>query len=244
MRFTCLENASRLPLSRIQFCTRCILRISGASLRSVRSHFLQLSVEKEFIGSESRTSEPCTFFLSEKQLILEYLLLRPRAEVASHLQHVEIGNNSLECICFRTCNHDTRDDVENHTTIFASCPQETVAGLALRDCSNFLHQPISSLSVLMSALARGENYIHLSTSFQIVLTVSRGIRVENYKRLFVNKTQLPSAENILQSSARCKIFSPSSLNCEPLRKLLLGNSRSGSEILFSQEFCTCICKER
>ena len=33
-------------------------------------------------------------------------------------------------------------------------------------------------------------------------------RVENYMRLFLNKTQLSSAENILQSSDRCKIFSP------------------------------------
>ena len=32
--------------------------------------------------------------------------------------------------------------------------------------------------------------------------------VENYKRLVLNKTQLSSAENILQSSARCKSFSP------------------------------------
>ena len=54
--------------------------------------------------------------------------------------------------------------------------------------------------------------------------------VEKYKRLFL----LFSAENILQSSARCKIFRPFSFHCEPLRKLLLGNSRSGSEILFGQ----------
>ena len=32
--------------------------------------------------------------------------------------------------------------------------------------------------------------------------------LENYKRLFLNKTQLFSAENILQSSTQCKNFSP------------------------------------
>ena len=30
----------------------------------------------------------------------------------------EVSNDSHECICFQTCNHDTRDDVENHITIF------------------------------------------------------------------------------------------------------------------------------
>ena len=58
--------------------------------------------------------------------------------------------------------------------------------------------------------------------------------VEYYKRLFLNKTQLLSAENILQSSARCENCSPFSFHCEPLRKLVLGNSRSSSEILFGQ----------
>ena len=47
---------------------------------------------------------------------------RPRAEITFHRQHVEIGNDSLECICFQTCNHDTRDDVDNHTTIFFILP--------------------------------------------------------------------------------------------------------------------------
>ena len=59
-------------------------------------------------------------------------------------------------------------------------------------------------------LASGwENILRISTSFHVILTtVSRGMRVENYKRLFLNKTQLLSAENILQSSAQSKIFSP------------------------------------
>ena len=56
--------------------------------------------------------------------------------------------------------------------------------------------------------------------------------VKNYKRLSLNKTQLFSTEIILQSSAQCKIFSLFSIYHEPLRKLLLGNSRSSSEILF------------
>ena len=64
-----------------------------------------------------------------------------------------------------------------------------------------------SLSALKRMLAPGENFLRISTSYHVVLTVSRGMHVQkNYKRLFLNKTQLSSAENILKSSAQCKIF--------------------------------------
>ena len=54
-------------------------------------------------------------------------------------------------------------------------------------------------------LALGDNFLRIYTSFHVVLTVSRGMAcVENYNRLFLNKTQVSSAENILQSSAQCK----------------------------------------
>ena len=43
---------------------------------------------------------------------------RPRAEVTSHHQHVDRGNECHTCICFQTCNHDTPDDADNYMTIF------------------------------------------------------------------------------------------------------------------------------
>ena len=51
------------------------------------------------------------FFFSRSQLILDYPSFRLCA-----------GNDSHDCICFQTCNHDTRDDVDNHTTIFFILP--------------------------------------------------------------------------------------------------------------------------
>ena len=75
MRFAFLDNASRLLffLSRIRSCTRCILGISWCVPPKRSIPILQLSV-REFIGSESWDAQPWTFFPSEKQLILEYLL--------------------------------------------------------------------------------------------------------------------------------------------------------------------------
>ena len=43
---------------------------------------------------------------------------RPRAEVTSHHQHVDRGNECHTCICSQTCNHDTPDDADNYMTIF------------------------------------------------------------------------------------------------------------------------------
>ena len=76
MKFTFLDNSSRLPffLSRIQFCTRCILRISTSRW------------------------------------------------VSSYHRLVDICKDSHECICFQTCNHDIRNDVDKHTTIFFILP--------------------------------------------------------------------------------------------------------------------------
>ena len=83
---------------------------------------------------------------------------------------------------FQTCNHDTRDDVDNHTTIFFIFPAidkefwALVAGLAFILFKLF-RQSVSSLSVLKSMLAVGENFSRISTSFHVVLTVSRGVHV-------------------------------------------------------------------
>ena len=52
----------------------------------------------------------------------------------------------------------------------------SVARLAFRLFKLF-RQSVSSLSVLKSMLALGENFLRISTSFHVVLTVSRGMRV-------------------------------------------------------------------
>ena len=65
---------------------------------------------------------------------------------------------------------------------FSSCPAidgeifVSVARLAFRLFKLF-RQSVSSLSVLKSMLALGENFLRISTSFHVVLTVSRGMRV-------------------------------------------------------------------
>ena len=87
-----------LFLSRIQFCTKCILRISGVSRRRM-----------EFIGSESWDKQPCTFFFFQHSNCAGFPFT---------VRLVDIGNDSHKCICFQTCNHDRRDDVDTHTTTF------------------------------------------------------------------------------------------------------------------------------
>ena len=76
----------------------------------------------------------------------------------------------------------TRDDVDNHTTIFFIVPTidkeflASVAGLAFRLFKLF-RQSVSSLLVLKSMHALGENFLRISTSFHVVFTVSRGMPV-------------------------------------------------------------------
>ena len=53
----------------------------------------------------------------------------------------------------------------------------SVAGLAFRLFKLF-RQSVSSLSVLKSMLAPGQNFLRISTSFHVVLTVSRAMRVQ------------------------------------------------------------------
>ena len=79
----------------------------------------------------------------------------------------------------------------------------------------------------------------ISLRLPLLSTWSHGVPwhacVDNCKCLhfFIKKT-IVSAENILQSSARCKRCLPFSFCFEPLRKLLLGNSLFSCEILFGQ----------
>ena len=159
----------------------------------------------------------------------------------SYHQLVDGGNDSHECIGFQTRNHDTRDDVDNHTTIFFTLStidkefSASVTGLAFRLLKLFSVSLCLSPSVLKRMLAsRWEFLAYLHSIPRCPHGLPWHACVEKYKRLFLNKSQLFTAENILQSSAQYKICSPFSFYYEPLRKLLLGNSRSSSEILFGQ----------
>ena len=64
--------------------------------------------------------------------------------------------------------------------------------------------------------------------------------MEDYKRLFLNKTRLSSAENILQSSARCQNCSPFSFYYEPLRKFCSEIHDPTLNFCSVREFCKCI----
>ena len=115
---------------------------------------------------------------------------------------------------FQTCNHDTRDDVDNHTTIFFILPlidkefRALVTGLAFRLFELFKSVCVFTFGTEEYACSRWE----FPASLHFIPRCPRGLPwhacVKNYKRLFLNKTQLSSAENILQSSAPCKNFSP------------------------------------
>ena len=230
-----------LFLHRIQFCIECILRISDVSRRSVQSQLLAVR-RIEFIGSELRDTQPVTFFSHNSNCSMSTFFSTSRWSCSYH-QLVDIGNDSHVCICFQTCNHDTRDDVDNHTTILFILPaidkefSALVAGLAFR-LFKLLRQSVSfTFGTEEDACSRWEEFL---AYLHFIPRCPHGLpwhaNAENYKRLFLNKTLLFSAVFILQSFARCKFFSPFSFHYEPLRKLLLGhdtalNFRLGQGIL-------------
>ena len=110
-----------------------------------------------------------------------------------------------------------------------------VTGRAFRLFKIFPSVCVFHFRYCRGCLLPDENFLRISTSFHVILTVSRGMPVtKTASVLFLKKIQLSSAENILQSSTQCKIFSLFSFCYEPLRKLLLGKSLSTSEILFGQ----------
>ena len=135
----------------------------------------------EFIGSESWDAQPWTFVFFQKSNWSLSTFFSTSRRVSSYHQHVDIGNDSHQCICFQTCDHDTRDDVDNQMSIFFILPAidkefwTFVAWLAFKLFKLF-RQSVS-LSVLMSMLALGEILLRLSTSAHVVVTVSRGMRV-------------------------------------------------------------------
>ena len=118
----------------------------GVSRRSVRSQFSSFSRNRLL-----------WIFVSELQLLPENSLLSTSCWTSPRHQHVESGNDCHKCIAFQTCNHDTGEDVDIHTTIFCISPHRQgslalVAGLASRHLS-FSRQSVLSLSVQKRVLA-------------------------------------------------------------------------------------------
>ena len=169
-----------LFLYRIQFCTKCILRISGVSRRSVHSQFFNFPQNGiHWIWILCCTTLDVFFFFQSSNCSLSTFFSTSRWSCSYH-QFVDISNDSYECICFQNCNHDTRDDVDDHTTIFFILLEIDKGFLALVARLAFglfklFRQSVSSLSVLKRMLAQGENFMRVSTSFHIVLTILRGM---------------------------------------------------------------------
>ena len=163
---------------------------------------------------------------------------RPRAEVALTISLSTHATIAMYASVSRLVTTTHGDDVDNHTTIFFILPatdmefSALVARLAFR-LFKLLRQSVSfTFGTEEDSCSKWEflSYLHF------IPRCPHGLPwhacAENYKRLFLNKTQLFSAVFILQSSARCRVSSPLSFHYEPLPKLLVGNSRSCSEFSF------------
>ena len=139
MKFTFLGNASSWPFSfpNLNFVPSASWEFYCVSRRSVQSRlpsFPQNRLPLD-LNFEIRNLGP---FLSESQLLLEYSHFSISGWVSPHHQHVDTGNYWHRCTCFQTCNYDTREDADIHTTMFYILPPHRqgisalVAGLASR----------------------------------------------------------------------------------------------------------------
>ena len=115
-----LEMALFFP--EFEFRTRCVRRILWRVPPKRSISFAQISAEQTSWGLNFEIHNLGPFFLSELQLLLEYSLSSTSCWVSPHHQHVDTSNYCHECTCFQACNYDTREDVENHTTIFYILP--------------------------------------------------------------------------------------------------------------------------
>ena len=137
----------------------------------------------EFVGAEFWDTQPWTFFFQDSNLSLSTFFSTSRWGCSSHHQLVDISNDSRECICFQTCNHDTRDDVDNHATIFfilSTVDKEfsaLVVGLAFRLFKLFPSVCVFHFRYRRGCLLLDENFLRISTSFHVLLTVSPVARV-------------------------------------------------------------------
>ena len=140
------------------------------------------------------------------------------------------SNDSHECICFQTCDHDTRDDADNHTTRFFKLP--TITKEFSSSGRRIGLKTVQALSVNLCLLLTAMKKMLVSRreflAYLYFIPRSRHSlpwhACDDYKkRLSLNKTQLFPLKSILQSFARCKNLSPFSFCHEPLHKLLLGS---------------------
>ena len=178
------------------------------------------------------------FFSQNSNCSLSTFFSRPRAEVPSFHQHVEKGNECHKCICFQTCDQDTRDDTNSYTTIFFTLPSMDkgysvlVAGLAFR-LFELSRQSVPSPSVLKRVLALGEISLRLPLLSTIV------------SRRPVACVSLLEQDSNLQFSDQCKIcFCPF-----PFITSLCANFCSelhdpALKFCSVREFCRCISEWR
>ena len=222
----------------IQFGTRCILRISGVSRRSVQSQFPN---SPNFPQNRTHwtwllryTTLDVFFFFSKKQMILEYLFLdlslRLRTINLSSTQEAIAMNASVSR--FATTTHGMMSMITRRFFILPTIDKEIsalIARLAFRLFKLFVSLFLHFFGTEEQACYRWISLAHLHFIPRCPHGLPWHACVLFCKRLFLNKTQLSSAENILQSSAWCKILFALSCCCEPLRQLLLRNARSSSE---------------
>ena len=123
MSVTFLDNTSRWPFlfPEFEFRTRCVLRILRCVPPKRSLSLAQLSAEWTSLDLNSEVHDLGLFYLSELQLLLEYSLSSTSCWASPHHQHVETGMIAINASAFRLVTYDTREDAENHTTIFTFC---------------------------------------------------------------------------------------------------------------------------
>ena len=124
------------PFPEFCFVPGAFQEFHGVSRRSDQSHFSSFHQNRiHWIWVLRYTT--LDSFLQNRNCSLSTFFSRPRAEVTSHHQHVDMGNECHRCIYFQTCNYDTRDDADNYKTMFWILPtidkrfSALVAGLDL-----------------------------------------------------------------------------------------------------------------
>ena len=126
----------------------------------------------QLIGAELWDTQTWTFFFSSQKsnCSLSTLFSTSRWGCSYH-QLVDTSNDSHECVCFQTCNHDTRGDVDKHTMIFFILSTKDkgfsawVVGLAFRLFKLFPSVCVFHFRYRRVCLLLGENFLRISTSF-------------------------------------------------------------------------------
>ena len=242
MRFTSLDHASKLPFSFPNFsfvpdASWEFLVCPAEAFNPNSSSFRR----KELTGSESWETQPWTFVFCLTTATVPWVpsFSRTRAEVTSHPACRKKATNATNAHVSQTCNHDTRDDADNYMTIFfilSTIDKDfftPVAGLAFRLFEFFTSVRSFTFGPEEGTLVLGEIFLASFTSFHIV---SRRPVACVYRKLQLSPfEQNPLVFRWKHSSFPLGVgFCPLPCVTSPLRKLLLGNSQFGSEILFGQ----------